>query len=69
MGLGRRRYERQDTFWVASEKLGHGPRNTFYDRLNELLSEIEFDRKLEGQPRRTMRPGAAKGCRRASTFG
>ncbi len=47
MGLGRWRSERQDTFWVASEKLGSGPRNAFYDRLNQLLAEIGFDRKLK----------------------
>ena len=47
MGLGRRRSEHQDTFWVAADKLGKGPRNAFYDRLNELLAEIEFDRQLE----------------------
>jgi transposase len=47
MTLGRRGGERQDTFWVAADKLGSGPRNLFYDRLNQLLAEIEFDRKLE----------------------
>lgn len=47
MGVGRRSGERQETFWVASEKLGGGPRNAFYDRLNELLAEIDFDRRLE----------------------
>jgi transposase len=47
MGLGRRRSEQQDEFWVAADKLGKGPRNAFYDRLNQLLAEIEFDRKLE----------------------
>ena len=47
MTLGRRRRERQDTFWVATDRLGSGPRNAFYDRLNQLLDEIEFDRKLE----------------------
>ena len=47
MTLGRRRLERQDTFWVATEKLGCGPRNAFYDRLNELLVKIAFDRTLE----------------------
>ena len=47
MTLGRRRSERQDSFWVATEKLGKGPRNAFYDRLNELLVEVDFDRKLE----------------------
>ena len=47
MTLGRRRSERQDSFWVATDKLGTGPRNAFYDRLNELLAEVDFDRKLE----------------------
>jgi len=47
MTLGRRRREQQDTFWVATDRLGNGPRNAFYDRLNQLLAEIEFDRKLE----------------------
>ena len=47
MTLGRRRREQQDTFWVAADRLGSGPRNAFYDRLNQLLLEIEFDRKLE----------------------
>ena len=47
MTLGRRRREQQDTFWVAADRLGSGPRNAFYDRLNQLLDEIDFDRKLE----------------------
>ena len=47
MTLGRRRREQQDTFWVAADRLGNGPRNAFYDRLNRLLAEIEFDRRLE----------------------
>ena len=47
MTLGRRRREQQDTFWIATDRLGSGPRNAFYDRLNGLLKEIEFDRKLE----------------------
>lgn len=47
MSLGRRSSERQDCFWVAADKLGKGPRNAFYDRLNQLLTEIEFDQKLE----------------------
>ncbi len=47
MSLGRRSGDRQGTFWLSSEKLGQGPRNVFYDRLNDLLAEIEFDRQLE----------------------
>ena len=47
MSLGRRRDEQQSSFWVSTEALGKGPRNAFYDRLNELLAEIDFDRQLE----------------------
>ena len=47
MALGKRKRQQQDTFWVAADKLGSGPRNAFYDRLNGLLDEIDFDRKLE----------------------
>jgi transposase len=47
MALGRRRRERQGEFWVATDQLGSGPRNLFYDRLNQLLDKIDFDRKLE----------------------
>jgi transposase len=47
MALGKRKRQQQDTFWVAADKLGSGPRNAFYDRLNQLLDEIDFDGKLE----------------------
>jgi len=47
MALGKRKRQHQDTFWVAADKLGGGPRNAFYDRLNRLLDEIDFDSKLE----------------------
>ncbi len=47
MGLGRRRNEQQGEFWVPVDKLGGGPRNVFYERLNGILAEMEFDRELE----------------------
>lgn len=47
MGIGRRNDEQQGEFWVSTDKLGGGPRNQFYDRLNVILSEVDFDRKLE----------------------
>ncbi|TWU33189.1 hypothetical protein [Novipirellula artificiosorum] len=43
MTLGRRRREHQDSFWVAADRLGSGPHNAFYDRLNQLLGEVDFD--------------------------
>lgn len=57
MALGKRRRQHQDTFWVAADKFGVGPRNAFCDRLNQLLDEIDFDRKLEKAP-----PNAAPRC-------
>ena len=47
MALGKRKRQHQQTFWVAADKLGGGPRNAFYDRLNQLLGETDFDGKLE----------------------
>lgn len=47
MGVGKRKRSHQPTFWVASSQLGGGPRNAFYDRLNDLLEDISFDRELE----------------------
>ena len=47
MGVGRRREEKQSEFWVAAEQLGRGPRNAFYDKLNEVLAEAGFDGELE----------------------
>ena len=35
MSVGRRRLEEQSEFWVATDQLGRGPRNAFYDKLNE----------------------------------
>ena len=65
MGLGRRRESQQQTFWVPADKLGHGPRNVFYERLNDVLAKIDFDRRLEeaAEPhyRKTGRKGLAPG--------
>lgn len=47
MGLGRRRTERQEQFWIAAESIGSGPRHAFYDHLNKVLNAINFDRTLE----------------------
>jgi len=47
MALGKRKRQHQETFWVPADKLGGGPRNAFYDRLNQLLGETDFDGKLE----------------------
>ena len=47
MSVGRRRREAQSEFWIAADQVGRGPRNAFYDKLNEVLSELDIDGELE----------------------
>ena len=47
MGMGKRAEFRQQEFWVATESLSGAPRHVFYDRLNDLLAEADFDRFVE----------------------
>ena len=69
MALGKRKRQHQDTFWVAADKLGKGPRNAFYDRLNELLDEIGSTPGERKQSSRSTRRPDERACLRASTFG
>jgi hypothetical protein len=52
MSLGHRKRERQGELWVASGDLPGIPRHVFYDKLNELLVDSNFDDFVEelGQP-------------------
>ena len=52
MSLGRRKRERQGELWVASGDLPSIPRHVFYDKLNELLADSDFDDFVEelGEP-------------------
>jgi transposase len=47
MGLGRRKRERQEEFWVASKSLPEAPRHVFYDTLNRLLESGRFEDFVE----------------------
>ena len=47
MGMGRRRQERQQELWVATSSLPDVPQHAFYDKLNRLLNESEFDTFVE----------------------
>ena len=47
MALGCRRQERQQDFWIASDKLPRSEGHVFYSKLNELLREAEFDPFVE----------------------
>jgi transposase len=47
MAMGTRKQERQQGFWIATKDVGEPPGNAFYDRLNKILDEHRFDRKVE----------------------
>lgn len=47
MSMGRRAAEQQGELWVVSADLPRSPGHVFYDRLNQLLADAEFDRFVE----------------------
>jgi transposase len=47
MAMGTRKQERQQGFWIATKDVVEPPGNAFYDRLNKILGEHRFDRKVE----------------------
>jgi len=48
MAMGtRKKRERQEEFWIASNAVVEPPGNAFYDRLNRILDEHKFDQKVE----------------------
>src|SRR3984885_1725536 len=51
MGTSKKR-ERQDEFWVVSSEVVGAPAHAFYDRLNQVLEQHQFDRNVERLCRR-----------------
>jgi len=47
MGMGRRARERQGEFWVATGSLPNVPQHIFYDKLNAILADGDFDDFVE----------------------
>ncbi|HEX4708164.1 MAG TPA: transposase [Candidatus Udaeobacter sp.] len=43
----RKKRERQEEFWIASNAVVEPPGNAFYERLNRILDEHKFDQKVE----------------------
>ena len=65
MAMGTRR-ERQEEFWIPTCTLARPDSHPFYQRLEQLLAEHDFDRFVEGRCRRFYaavmgRPGLAPG--------
>ncbi len=53
MAMGtRKRRERQQPLWIASSEVARTPANSFYERLNAILDNHGFDRKVEHLCRR-----------------
>jgi transposase len=47
MGMGRRKAEKQADLWVPTTELPRSPGHVFYEKLNRLLAEADFDRHVE----------------------
>ncbi len=47
MALGRRKNERQREIWVATDELPRSVGHVFYQKLNKLLRETDFDAQVE----------------------
>ena len=47
MSMGRRPNEHQADLWVPTSDLPHSPGHVFYDKLNQLLDQVSFDRYVE----------------------
>lgn len=52
MAMGRRRATMQGEFWIPTSTLRQAPGHPFYQRLNGVLSEADFDRFCETQCRK-----------------
>lgn len=48
MGMGRKPSERQADLWIATTDLPQSPGHVFYEKLNRLLADADFDRYVEG---------------------
>lgn len=47
MGMGRRKQQVQEEFWIATDSLPDVPQHIFYEKLNALLAEAGFDDFVE----------------------
>ena len=46
MTMRRETAERQSGLWIEAAAVS-GPRHVFYDKLNQLLASVDFDRRVE----------------------
>ena len=73
MAMGRREGERQEAMFITIADLPSAAGHPFYEKLNEALRAIEFDRRVEsacarfyheklGRPFRGSRRGCTSAC-------
>jgi hypothetical protein len=67
MALGRRTMERQQEFWVPPQNLSQAPRHVFYETLNRLLAQADFDRRVEDLCESYYALGAGRAFRRGTS--
>jgi transposase len=51
MAMGKRRRETQESLFIAADRLPRAAGHPFYERLNQLLAEADFDSWIEGRCR------------------
>ncbi len=66
MALGKRKGEEQNTIWITRTTIVSGPGSPFYQRLNEIFAEADFDGHVESlcakfYTTKTGRPGIPPG--------
>src|SRR3954464_12078108 len=61
MAMGKRREERQEALFVATDRLPKAAGHPFYQRLNGLLAEAGFDAWVEGRCRQYYETEEARG--------
>src|SRR3954451_16235326 len=61
MAMARRREERQESLFVATDRLPKAAGHPFYQRLNGLLAEARFDAWVEGRCRQYYETDEARG--------
>jgi len=47
MAIGKRKHARQETLWIPTGQIAAPPAHPFYRRLNEILTQNEFDKFVE----------------------
>lgn len=61
MAMGKRRRETQESLFIAADRLPRAAGHPFYERLNQLLAESDFDTWIEGRCRESYAADSSAG--------